>query len=872
MAGKRVAFFDPYGNFGTVDESEAEQLPDGSRVLTKQQVAQRNLEEEYAAKSTGEKVVGALTGQGIGPASQAFLEAGRSGFSAGTNQAASRIARDAIAPGAGKAYADHLDELATGEPGATTAGTVAGIAGSVATGVAGGAVAGGGVARALPVNALSAAGGALEAGVSRALGGLATRGALGRAASTAASMAVRGAAEGAAYAGIESAADSVTHDTPIAGEKLYAALGHGALMGGALGGALGFGGSLLASGAKRAASGLARGGMKVDEAGEALEAGLVAKGASAVKRGVLDVLADPTAAARAASHEQAWSAVGRGNGLQSTRHAKAAAKYFGGPEGTKALGEIAIRHGAFDMGAASASPAAAAWQAAKLGTVADILPKLEAAQSSVGRQIGEITESSGARIRLHDIGEAFGAVRDKYDRIAGNEHVTAAIDSYVTSLDSKLPRSLDGHTVSLQDLLEQRKGLDQIVFQETKTLDPGRRVAAMRELRSEMEDVITKSLDDASGMVPGELQAQYKALKKDYHGLSILTDLAEDSAARSSKGATFSLTSKIIGGAASTTGGLIGGLIGGGAGALIAGPIAGGAAALATKVAQERGSAAAAAFLSRAADKGTFTKLIRQFDERISRAAVGALKEASPRAPAAAIRETSRAVAKAKAATAETSRADTAATQSKAQAIVKWIGDARANPTKLMDQLEEASAIIGKSAGPLAAESYTAATLRAINFIAGHIPVKERRDPLDPRSVPPFSYEEADRLVRAAKYAVKPETVWDDFERGKVTPEGLRAAKTFQAESFVQFQGKLRDEVERHMLDRRRLNDTQRLRIGMLLGSPAGASLRAPALARLQANLMRADKGPAQAPQTGGPVNMKVEPSGFDAVEARMTS
>jgi hypothetical protein len=569
--------------------------------------------------------------------------------------------------------------------------------------------------------------------------------------------------------------------------------------------------------------------------------------------GIAGALQDPANTARGYAQDQAWNAVGAGFGLQTTRYAKQAAKYL--PNGTRDLGEVAIRYGVIDMGEQSATPLQAAITAAKTGTPAEMLPKIQAAEDSVGQRIGDITDASGARIHTDELRKAFQRVRSPLDRIAGNEHVVDAIDRYAESLGTKLRTAPDG-TVSVRDLLEQRKGLDQIVYQETKTLDPGRRVAALRAVRGEMEELITEAMDRASGKVPGDLRAQYKTLKKDYTALRILGEAAEDSAARASKSATLGFAEKM----AALTG-------------LATGHLGAPVLAVGSKFVKERGNAAAAAFLTRAADSGMIETAVARFNERVKRSAAGVLREASTDAPRARPKLSPAGAAQSR----DQARQDVLDAQKKANAIVKWIGDARANPTRIMEQVREASDIVGRAAGPEAAESYTAATMRAIAFIAGHIPIRERRDPLDPRSVPPMTYDEADRLIRAAKYATKPETVYDDFEKGVITPEGLRAANTFTPDDFKEFQLELQQHATAKVLKGHMLTQSQRLKLDKLLPYPAGSDFKPANIALLQANLMKAPPEPTPADPTGGgppppPVDLKVQQSGFDAIEARLAS
>lgn len=1020
MAGKRVAVLTPDGQFGTVDEADVQNLPDGARVLSKQEVTERKLEEEYAAKSTGLKVAEALGGKGLGPTHEAFLEAGRSAFSGGISQAATRRALDTAGPaGAGKQYAEHLGELEEGKPGATTAGTVAGIAGGVAVGMAGGGAPGAGAARLLPMNAIATAGAPVEAGVARALGGLASRGAIGKAATTAASMAARGVAEGAVYSGVEATANSITHDTPLTGEKLYGAMGHGALVGGGLGTTLGFTGSLVASGVRRAASrigqrsaiaespialpsidadaglreaapfggspfGIGEGaerrpiqlrpggrvrinpdepfsignepttslrdlplsdinpiepyspfkleaarkdiasgnakpvraflgeGGRYDltdgihktaaarEAGlESIsarvtdgfpisfdpDAGLAARGAASepafrvssaknvprettlklgdefapiesrapIKlpksaepplKGIDGVLSDPSNLLRGYSADQAWKAMGAGFGLQTTRYAKVAQAHF--PNGTTDLGEMALRHGVLET-SATGGLMKAAFDGAKNNTPIEMFSRATDAVEKVGKRIGEITDASGARITQKQILGAIREVANEYGSTAATRPVARSIQNYGAELVDSLRLAEKGSTASVQDVLLERKALDRLVFGDNPTLDPKMMLAAKRALRNKLEDVITESLDAASGKVPGELKAEYKALKKDYHGLRVIEDLLEDSAARASKAATLGLGEKFAVGTALATGNIT------------AAPVL----AVGGKLLRERGNAAAAAFLKRAADLGTFEAIVQKFNMKMQKSAAGVLKEV-PRSETTSASKTSAELRT----TAEESKKAIAAKKEKAQSIMQWLADFRTDPTTVLSKVQESAESISRSAGPKAAESFTASSMRAISFIAAHVPIKERRDPLDPRSTPPLTHAESERLVRAAKYALKPDTVFDDFEKGIITPEGLRAAKTFLPEAFVEFQLDLQKQVTDRMMRGQKLTQSQRLRVDKLLGY---GLLRPASAARLQANL-NAPKGATPAPPTGnGPVNMQVQQSGFDAIEARMT-
>jgi hypothetical protein len=555
--------------------------------------------------------------------------------------------------------------------------------------------------------------------------------------------------------------------------------------------------------------------------------------------------------------EHAWRAVGAGFGLQTSRYAKEAAKYFEGK--TSEVGRIAIKHGLIDMaGAEGKSAPAAAWQAAKSGRPEDILPKAELALETVGKKIGELTDSSGARVTREQVLASIDDVAKHYERSAATKPVGRSIRAFGEDLIDSLGLHAEGSTAPVQQALVERKGIDRLAFRDAPTLDPKAQLEAKRRLSGSLEEVISQVMDQASGRLPGELRAEYAALKKDYHGLRILTEAAEDSAARSSKAATLGLSEKFAVANAVASGNFV------------AAPIL----AMGGKMLKERGNAAAAAFLTRASMRGSFDASVRAFERRLDSAASGVLTAGDKGTLAQAAgrqREPRRDIVVR--VPGRSSRDEEKQTQAQAEQIVKWVGDMNANPMRVTQQVEETAAEIARAIGPKAAEGYSASQMRAIAFIAGYIPVKERRDPLDPRSIPPLMRDEAIRLVRATKYALRPESIFEDFGRGVITPEGLRAAKHIDPDSFEEFQLKLQSHVENHMLRNRQLTQSQRLRIDKLLGYPAGADLRPKSIARRQANYDQAMNDPSgspPAPTGNGPVNMNTQQSGFDAIESRM--
>jgi hypothetical protein len=850
MAGPRVPVLAPDPKtgrmrFATVDESEVDiVVSGGGKRLSKGEAAEQEATQRedarYEAGGTLGKIAGGLTtAAGIatgnplmvsgapGSAGAAVNRGVASGMTAGLGDAGVRQSVDALGGhAAGDRYAQQFDDTKRAHETAFGAGELAGLAGGAAL-------------PATPAGLLGKFGGAAERGAGLLTKGLRSGGALSRAAGAGVELGARGAIEGAAYAGVQSAADDIVHDLPINGDKLYTAVGHGALAGGALGFGLGATGSLAASGARAAKAGIVR-----------RLAGGAEEGAAAQSNKLGDVLKRPDAAAHGAAQEQAWKAIGAGYGLQSTKYAKQASKYF--PNGTKDLGEVAIRHGVLEI-PQGMTPTQAALHAGRTGTPAEMLPRAEAALEHVGKRIGDITDASGAKVQAPQIMQIIDEVAKPYEASAATRPVGRSIRSFGAELlDSLGMRDLNS-AAGVKDVLRERRAIDRLAFQDAPTLDPRVALEARRNLRTKLEGVITDAMDSASGQVPGTLKAEYKTLKKDYHALSIINEALEDSAARAAKGATLGLGEKFAVAQAVATGNFA------------AAPILG----IGGKLLRERGNAAAAAFLSRAAEQKAFSRLLRQTDEAVAAASAGIIGEArvnTPRKVAAGpTKRTSGEIADAK--------AETKAMRDEARAVMNWHAETTANPKKLQAALAEASEVVGRVGGKQAAVSYSVSAVRAVTFVSKYVPQKERRDPLDPRSVPPLTYDEADSLVRAYKYAAHPMTVWTDFAKGKVTPEGLDAAQSLQPEQFEIFRAQLLDHVTAHMLRNGQLTQSQRLRIDKVLGMPAGADLRPEAIARFQANFDGAppepDQGPKPDASRGGPVNMQIQQSGFDAVEAR---
>lgn len=834
MAGKRVPFVTADNEFGTVNEDEADALPAGSRVLSRAEAADHDLQQQYAGRSTGEKVAGALAGQGIGPKSEAFLQKGRETFGLGVQQAVARKVVDAVKPGAGQDYANHLQQLETGEPTASTAGAVAGLAGQAAVSLAGGAGAAGGAARLLPASGIEALGGLGEGLATKGLGALGVTGesVAGRALQSAVTLGARGAAEGGAYGGVSEATRQALQDPEMSADKIFAATGTGAILGGAGGAILGGAGSLAKSGlgglAGKGAGMLAREAEEpaidalTGESALASDSASTSHGTASHSIGNMWSDLQSVEGQKGLAYDQAWKAIGAGHGMQTTRYAGQAAKYL--PNGTRDVGEVLMRRGIIN-------PEEGIWNAAKSGTPAALLPKIEEQVETVGQRIGDLTSASPARISGATIEDAVQSVIGKYEKQAGRAHVANATRSYRDELMSVLGVASRDDQVSLQDLLTQRKVLDNIVYDEAKTLDPKGRVAALREVRANLENVIVNAMDDASGQVPGIAKQEYKSLKKDYLALSIAKDAAEDSATRMSKNRTISPTDYLTGAAAAASG------------HFLAAPVV----AVGHKLVRERGNAAAAVAIYNAAHSGQLSSIVAKFDNKLNAAANGLLtipkKGPLPFSPVDRPRV-------------------------HAAAMMKEIAALQSDPQGTTDAIAHKMDPVAAT-HPEIAQALVSRHVAALTFLASKMPSASERDPLDPHPVPHMNDADAASFSRYAFYTQKPERFFVEMAHGKVTYEGAETAQALCPAAFAELQERTLDAIATHMARGRSIPFQQRLKIGDMLDIAATPAQQPDHAAFLQSNTAVLDSGKNKAPPASkGPAKgLSQRSSALDALE-----
>ena len=811
-AAKRVAVITGDGKFGTVEEQEAHIiLEGGGRLLSAKEQADRAVQERYDAKPLAEKVVGhaktaalatplaPVVAAGIGdealPEVAAFGAGTRQGLTAGLAEGATRQAIDAVGTRAqGEAYAAKVQQEREASPIARALGGLYGMGIGTALGAA------------TPAGAISAAGNVAEQATARVLSGVAARGVMGRALATGGELAVRGGVEGALMAAGDATGDAMLGDHELAADKVFAAAGMGALTGAAGGGLLGFGGSLAKSGVQAA----------MPAVGKSLERVLAQEGGSA------------GASIKGMAEDRAWRTLNAGKAITKEANARLAG-------GSKAGGEVMLRRGVLNT-------EDGVIKAGMEGTPDALLPKIAAEREIVGSRIGELTQASGATVKTTDIDDVVARTVDRYSKIAGREAEVGHANTYGDALRAKLGLAGEGAKTeaTIQDLLVQRKGLDDIIYEESKSLNASGRVGVLRDLRSELESLISTKLDDASGLMKGELAAEYKALKHDYHALSLAERGATNGMNAGASNRTYSLTDKIIGSAMGAAGLAIGGPVGG----LLGGP----GAATVSKFVRERGDAALAVALSKASDMGAIQGLVAKVDGLMTRAAKGVLQ--SPKALPAGTPKVP--------------------VGERARATAEHVAKIQADPERFVEEVTRRTEGMAQHA-PMLAGAFTKRATDAAAFLASKMPPQPPPDPFDPRPRPKMTPTQAMEFARYADYVQRPARFFEEAERGQITFEGVETAKALMPRAFAEMQMRVAEGLADMLARNLTVPIRQRERLGLLMDFPAVPSQRPEHALFLQSNVLGSDKANQPTPPQGAgkPTSIKSPSSALDRLEER---
>jgi len=794
-----VPIVDPTGAVVEVDGANLEQaLSAGSRVATAEDIAAQRAA-TYRARPVSERLgekfglspvaaaIGGAALQAVVPSEEAFAwsQAGLEGATAGLGQVAIKAGIAALMDDkSAEQYAKEAQRIRTEYPGLRVAGNVGGaLAGAAISGGAG----------------IGTIGGAVEGMAGRGLSRLglqAGESALGRAGIAALKAGAGAAAEGAVFgAGQELSEEMLDGSAELNAQKIVAAGAKGGLYGAILGGGLAGAGSLAASGARK----------------------------------TLAAFGSNSGSLRDMANEQLWKALDPT--VKFTRELEARV-----PGGVKAGGEVLNKYRVAGETISDAYHG---------GYAEEMLPKITGAKEQVGRAIGEI-HATPATMTLEEVMGAFDRkVAPLESQLGAKGAVRSAQElkeELAGLLMAKVPQGTTAKTVEelyktpipIQDVIAQRKALDNLVYKEAKALDPNMRVGLLREIRGELEDSIVKSIDDAATKAGNpEVAATLRTLKRDYQVLSIAESAAENTSSRYATNRNVSLSGQIWGASAMAAGGT---------------PLTGIATAVGHQILKTRGNALANVALNRLADLGDAMRAIQQTNQRLDSAAKGVVsggERVTKVLPAASARVPLR------------ERYDRA---------VKDVANLRANAPQLAEQAANDRGIAG---APKLSAAVLSQTLRSATYLMGRLPPTTARQPIGGREMPARqSAEEMQRFVDTYEAVRDPGAAFEQMSRGRVKREYAAALKNTSPELFQELQRKTLEEVVRRQESGKPLSLNERLRLGIVLEIPTDPALEPATLQALQSTFDSAkSKEGRQAPPRPSGTSKPVPNNGIDRIE-----
>lgn len=773
----RVAIVDEDGSVSTVAAGDVGlAIEEGARVASPDELRAAQNEARYG----GAGGMAAAAGAGVAR-----------GLTLGLSDAA------AVAVG-GEKVRRTLAGLEEVNPGASMAGDIIGSAAPLLLSGGTGAVARGAATAGAAPRIAAGAGRMAERRIARVLGEGATAG--GRIARAIAGEAAAGAIEASAYGAGQAVSEAALGDHELTAEQLLVHMGEAAAFGGVLGGATAAPFALAGEAGRAIGGAVQRGTGRLREVlegsrgrvAEALEStGARARALAEDAPGFVERLdakatefLPSSEALMRLSDENAWRATYARKKFTDEANARA-----GGVDKVgrvlKETGVIRPEDGAI---ANALSPE-------------DILPRIESARERIGAELGGISERSAATIKAGDVVREVEAVIAPLREVAGREGIVSSLESYRDSLIDKLGarsqkgRLLIGKDISVQDLRRQRIGLQEIAFQEAKSLDPGGRVEFLRTIRGALDDLEVGAL-----VAEGADAAAIKTLKRQYQGLRIAEDATRDAISRGGANRQIGATDYLA-------------FIGGGGG------VTGASMALLNKLGRERGSAAISVLLEDLAKTRSIAATAKKLggEAGAQLEALGASTRATERT-AYALEQVARATervrrdvrdgvrsfiegAKGKASKARTKvgqvaetagRVSGAARDARFSAYVsayttvegyehrrRQVEELDAAPSLMTSRLQQRVGGLGDHAPNVAA----ALSMRAQQqhaALRARLPQKTMPAGLLPFSKPPkprrLGADEA-RFMRFAKAVDYPRSVIADMHEGKLSPEGVEAVR-----------------------------------------------------------------------------------------------
>jgi hypothetical protein len=552
----------------------------------------------------------------------------------------------------------------------------------------------------------------------------------------------------------------------------------------------------------------------------------------------------------------------RGFGLQPTKYVQS----------LRDAGLTAEQGGEFILKNKIINPKANIGQELRKINAETLFQRTDAVRKKVGEKLSKLIDASPAQLTGQDVVDAFDKARARLIPV-GQESPTVGNAGALRQLNGRQNEILAAlglkrgeefiltTPVSAQAVLEQRRGLGQLAYQATRN-NRTIQAQALQTAERELENTITGALDRASESASGEMRKQYQKIKRDYSISRRLTDIMNDAANREAKAATFGLRDVQMSSGGASAGAAIGSALAGPLGAFV-GTFAGGAAgAVGTKFLRERGSAAAALLMYRAAETGRLAELATLAERRIKQAASGVFE---PKLVATKAARAERRKPASEPTASKASKRDPVAEARQASARIADLGTDGVGMTERISNMTQ-------HLEPRLASRMAQNITRAFAYAASKAPKGQRPDPLSPTSRAPLSQVDAEKFLRYVNAANNPGSVLDDMARGKFTREGIETLRAVVPTVYRDIQLAALDELTSRMAKGEKVPFETRLRLGLLLSIPADPTLDPKLRDFLQRNTASAvalaqQKTQGPNPNPARPIDVDTPPPMLDALE-----
>lgn len=420
--------------------------------------------------------------------------------------------------------------------------------------------------------------------------------------------------------------------------------------------------------------------------------------------------------------------------------------------------------------------------AQKTVPLGDVLSKLEKRASEFDGKLGYEAAANAMRRQKEELARIF---------LPGK----AALEESAAKVGGAAAREgAEKIQVPLDALLQARRSLEGTINWQTEAIAGQGLKAAGRTL----EDFVTEEADklaSARGAASGAWATQYKELKTAYRRYALADEAAQDTLERMHANAGHSLTDKLF-----AAHGMTGAALGLATGHPSA--LAGLAAGQASKFIRTRGSSIAAVAADKLATLGRIAETTNEVDANIARATKAFFSGKAPRGgwrtaggDAVDVKQWQKAIAAYKA-------NPGAATERALKAIAPVAGQAPNVTAAYGAQVKQALAYLATKLpeAPKPQASSPFATLPAMQSATGE--QLGRMNPLD-----------EDKFKRIVRAVTNPESVIEDFARGRISPDAVQAVKETNALLYEQMRTNVQTALTKHP---ERLTYNQKVGLGIL--------------------------------------------------------